>query len=132
MYSRLKPFKGRTVNLDKEVDFYRCLNRKGFVFSIRQDGLVVAHTDKVVLKDCKLIVNKSGKERCLKTKTRNVHAFVRGKIGDIYDIKNEFSFILKYNPYEDLGFHVNLLKDKIEIGECKSAYIQGNSVMCQI
>ena len=83
-------FKNRDVDTSKVVEFYRCLNRKGFVFSIRQEGRVVGHTNSIILKNCTLIVNKSGKRKCLKEKQRNVHAFVRGFIGDIDSVKNSF------------------------------------------
>jgi hypothetical protein len=121
-------FKGRVLDRNQKVDFYRCLNRKGFTFSIKQNGKVVAHTDKIVLKDCELIVNKSGKKRCIETKSRNVHAFIRGFIGQTDDIKLSFSYILNYNPYKETGFNIQ----GTEIDKCDVAYIQGNNIYCQI
>ena len=62
----MKEYKNRNLDKSLKVDFYRCLNRKGFTFSIRQNGKVVAHTDKIILKECELIVNKSAKNQCIK------------------------------------------------------------------
>jgi len=122
------PYKNRKLNLNKPVDFYRCLNRKGYIFSLRQNGLVVGHTDNIILKGCELIINQNGKQRCIKTQSRNVHAFIRGFIGNIDDIKTSFSFILNYNPYIDKGFYTSLG----EINKCKTIYIQNKNILCQI
>jgi len=93
----MENFKGRELDPLKPVEVYRCLNRKGQVFSVRQGGLVVGHTDNIVLKDCKFKVNKSGYKRYLKEGQRNVHAFIQGYIGNEEDIKNQFSFDLTYD-----------------------------------
>jgi hypothetical protein len=98
------------------------------VFSVRQDGLVVGHTDNIVLKNCVMVVNQSGKERCLKTKSRNVHAFVTGFIGGLEDIKNMFTFKLNYNPYEARGFFCS----EGQVDKCDVLYLQDRNVMIQI
>jgi len=123
----MQQYKNRVLNVNEPVEFYRCLNRKGFIFSIRQDGKVVGHTDKIILKDCDLIINKSGKDRCIRTQSRNVHAFIRGYIGTIDDIQNSPSFILNYNPYEDISFNIQ----GSEVNKAKTVYIQGRAILCQ-
>jgi len=122
------PYKNRDIDYNKTVDFYRCLNRKGYIFSLRQNGLVVGHTDNIILKNCKFIINQTSKERCIRTQSRNVHAFINGFIGNIDDIKNQFSFILNYNPYISKGFYTSLG----EINKCKIIYIQNKTILCQI
>lgn len=124
----MENYKNRKVDKNKPVELYRCLNRKGFIFSIRQEGKVVAHTDKVLLKDCELIVNKSGKQRSVQTKVRNVHAYVRGFLGDYNDVLNSFSFLLNYNPYVKEGFTIQ----NTEINKCSRVYIQENKIYCQL
>lgn len=119
-------YKNRVIDYNKPVDVYRCLNRKGFIFSLRQNGLVVAHTDKIILTDCTFIINKSGLNLYLKTGHRNVHAFIRGKIGTSENIKNEFSFILSYQPTMG-GFYTSLGK----VDDCDVAYIQEKNFYCQ-
>ena len=97
-------FKGREINYDKPVDVYRCLNRKGRVFSIRQQGLVVAHCTVLDIKDVKFVVNNSGKQRAIKSMQRNVHAFIRGMIGTKDLPKTPTMSPLKYNPFSNRGF----------------------------
>jgi hypothetical protein len=125
-------YKDREVDLEKPVEMYRCLNRKGRVYSIRQDGKVVGHTKKIVLKNCDFIVNKSGKIRCRTTQERNVHAYVRGYVGTINDIKSVFSFGVCYKPFTNLGFHIFTGDYATEISKADIIYTQDNHLVCQI
>lgn len=43
----------------------------------------MAHADTVTLSDAEFVVNESGRQRVLKEKSKNVHAYVRGKITGI-------------------------------------------------
>lgn len=121
-------YKNREIDYNKPVEFYRCLNRKGFVFSIRQNSLVVGHSNNIILKDCSLVVNESGKKRCLKDKERNVHAYIKGMIGSFNDIKSSFSFNLSYNPYLERGFHTS----NGDLDKCEVVYISQNKILCQL
>ena len=112
----MNPYKGRIIDYTKEVEVYRCLNRKGKIYSIRQGGKVVAHTEAITLKDCKFIVNKSGKMKAIETKKRNVHAYIKGMIGDIFD-PSTFIIPIHYNPFDELGFRTN---SQMEITESKT------------
>lgn len=125
----IEPFKSRKVDPNKPVDLYRCLNRKGFTFSVRQNGVVVGHTNDVILKDCSLVVNEAGKHRCLSSNTRNVHAYVQGTIGTKEDIKFKFSYILRYNPFDILGFHI---LDNESVTKCKTVYLEEDQIYCQL
>lgn len=105
----ITPFKGRTIETDQTIDVYRNLNRKGRVYSIRQNGKVVAHTTAICIKDCEFIVNGSGKSRAINTMQRNVHAFVRGLyctsgMGTSAE-RNDLPVSISYNPYLEKGFH---------------------------
>lgn len=121
-------FKNRDLDLTKPVEIYRCLNRKGVIFSVRQNGKVVAHTSKIILKDCELIVNKSGKQRSIQTQERNVHAFIKGVIGEYDDIKLTFSYLIKYNPFSLENFVIN----GKEVDKCDIVYIQDSKMYGQI
>ena len=96
-------FKERKIDPEKAVKIYRCLNRKGHIFSIKQGDLVVGHTDNIVLKDCWFKVNKYGKQKAIETGIRNVHAFVIGRITN--NIESDAMYDLKYNPFSDNGFY---------------------------
>lgn len=97
-------FKDRDIDFDKCVDVYRCLNRKGHTFSIRQNGYVVAHTTDISLLEVVFHVNYSGKVRANKTMQRNVHAYLTGKINT--SVVAPLDIRITYNPFNDMGFHV--------------------------
>jgi hypothetical protein len=82
------PFKNRELDRNKAVDLYRCLNRKGFVFSLRQNGRVVGHTDDITLANVEFKVNTAGHKRYLREKQRNVHAFARGFVTSSEQMEN--------------------------------------------
>lgn len=119
------PFKNRIVDLEQPVYMYRCLNRKGFTFSIKQNGLVVGHTTNLILKNCEFIVNKAGKLKALETGIRNVHAFIKGYIGDLdnlhpYKVKLE----LNYNPFSVTKFTAGSMMTNIDRGDAVYFYKQ--------
>lgn len=120
----MEKYKGREIDYTKPVRVYRNLNKKGQVYSIQQNGVVVAHTKEFVLKDVKFIINKAGKERAIKTKTRNVHAFIEGYLGDIDDVLLEFSHILKYQPFDKKGFYTS----SYLLREASVVYKMGNDL----
>ena len=55
------PYKNRKLDNTKPVEVYRNLTRKDYKYSVRQNGLVVAHTNLLYLLDCKFKVNESGR-----------------------------------------------------------------------
>lgn len=105
--NNITPFKGRVIDHSKPVDVYRCLNRKGRVFSLRQKNLVVAHCTSLEMRDVKFVVNPSGKKRAIASKLRNVHAFIRGTIGSVSQDCIQPQHLLKYNPFSEKGFCVD-------------------------
>lgn len=120
----IKPYKGRTLNPTEPVEVYRCLNRQGKTFSIRQDGLVIGHSDLLVIRRASFIVSASGKNRCRSSGIRNVHAFVRGFITNpdknLMELFLDFHMnqggykIIKYDAYSELGFHTARTKEEVE------------------
>lgn len=128
----MKIFKKRKLDFDEPVHIYRNLNRKGRVFSIKQKGLVVAHTEYFVLKDCSFIIQKKAKEKAIKEQRRNVHAFIKGYLGTEEDILNSFSWILKYDPFYKKGFIVCNDHKEYDVKKAFTVYTQGNYLMTQI
>lgn len=55
--------------------------------------------DNLALKQCQLKVSQAGRERCLREKRKNVHAYVQGIVTEIPSFKEDWTLI-KYNPYE--------------------------------
>lgn len=68
----------KTIKRLEPIEVYFNLHKK--VFSVRQSGLVVKHIDIIIIKDANFVVSQAGRERVLREKRKNVHAFVRGKV----------------------------------------------------
>lgn len=134
-FSNITPFKDRDIDLTKTVDVYRCLTKKGRVYSIKQGGKVVAHTTHIALRDCKFVIGKSGLERVRREGQKNVHAYIRGLVCT----KGTFSLgatdnkdlpaIVTYNPYKDDGFMCNnLTTDGYQLKGAGGVIINDNGV----
>lgn len=94
-------FKDRQINLKEPIYVYRNLHTNGY--SIKQNNKVVAHAKRLCIKDCKFVVSENGRQRVLKEKQKNVHAFIRGYYTTsgmgTSAIKNDLPVEVTYNPY---------------------------------
>lgn len=104
--TKLISYKNRKIDKNKPVKVYRCLNRTGKQFSIKQGNLVIAHAETIYLKMASFIVEDSGKQRCITSGERNVHAYIKGFLCDPSEI---ISLLQKpkeisYEPMRDRGF----------------------------
>jgi len=66
-------------------------------------GRVVAHTDKVFIRDASFVVQPAGRDRVRREKKKNVHAFVRGTWMTSLETGDGWKKII-YNPYKDESF----------------------------
>jgi len=102
------PYKDRQLDETKPVYVYRNLRGDAeHKYSVRQNGLVVAHIDKVLLVDVTFVVNPKGQQRVRATKRKNVHAFIKGVISDSgmgTNSSGKLAGKITYNPYTDSGF----------------------------
>lgn len=108
----------RNINHGEKVFVYFNL-RKG-CFSVRAvegkyKGLVVAHSDKIVLSGevTEFVVSEKRRQVVLKKQQKNVHAGVRGRIDfskDEYTIQEE----IKYNPYKYESFIIARTNEPIK------------------
>ena len=96
------PYKNRTLDRTKPVSVYRNLNRRGRWYSIVQDGLVVAHSQLVKLKDCTFHINEAGRQRVLESGTKNVHARVKGML--VRSTPHDIEQPLSYSPFSCASF----------------------------
>lgn len=93
-----------SVFLGKKVMVYYNLHKR--TFSVKYDDKVILHSDYVKLGDVEFRVRQGGKEKVRSEKTKNVHAFVIGKLLDYCEypcdnIPNPSSDeIVTYNPYK--------------------------------
>jgi len=68
-----------------------------------EKGRVVAHMESVCLDDPVFVVQQGGRERVLREKRKNVHAFVRGQWRNsrAWGVRDESELVeVTYNPYK--------------------------------
>jgi len=61
-------------------DVYRNRTRKAW--SLRERGRVVGHVPAIVLRDVVLRASEAGRQRCLRTGARDVHAWATGTVSE--------------------------------------------------
>lgn len=76
------------------VKVYFNLHRK--CFSVMHKGRVASHLNNVLLSNVEFKVSEAGRQRVLKDKRKNVHAFV---VGDIVVGHIRKGIEIKYDPY---------------------------------
>jgi hypothetical protein len=88
------------------VEVYFNLHKK--LFSVRdcKTGRVIKHTNDITILDPKFVVRKAGRERVLRERKKNVHAFVRGELMGYEDMAHEPELYssVTYNPYKYSSF----------------------------
>lgn len=98
------PFKDRTIDESIPIRVYRNLNKKGIWYSIVQRGKTVAHSSALCIRDCKFIVNEKARQRVLRNKRKEFHAYIEG----FYTTSgmgttaadNDLPAKIVYNPYK--------------------------------
>jgi hypothetical protein len=90
-----------------KVDVYFNLHKK--VWSVKSRdrrynyGRVIAHMSEVSVDNATFVVSQAGRERVLREKRKNVHAYVRGTLNRFRDLRmvgNGECSDLYYNPYK--------------------------------
>ena len=106
----MKPFKNRVLIPYLKVDVYRNLIRK--MWSVRQNGIIIGHCTQIYLWGCDYIVGEGGRQRVLRERVKNVHAYVRGYVCEVGDIRKtdpadpadpdgyQPYHVVTYNPYK--------------------------------
>ena len=104
------------IDPNKKIEVYFNLHKK--IWSVRQSGKVIGHTNYIQVKDPQYVVSQKGNERVRREKKKNVHAFVRGYVQNrlpVFPRKNTF---VTYNPYKNSSFVIRNTNDSI----CSSQY----------
>lgn len=109
--SYFTPYKGRVVDLSRPVYVYKNLHNG--LYSIKQNGLVVAHSGIVYILQANFIVNERGRQRVIKEKRKNVHAFVKGYLSHPLKDKRHINSVT-YNPYKSDCFFNRCSLEKVE------------------
>lgn len=109
------------------VRVYWNLHKK--CWSIQHKRKVISHKKQVALINVKFIVSEAGRQRVLKERRKNVHAFAQGELLE-EDMKNDYKVIVSYNPYKFSYFYEidNLKKiescEKAILGQNKKIYVK--------
>ena len=94
------------IDYNRPVFVYRNLHKK--CWSVKQDGLVKAHSQLLAMHSCTFKVSQAGRNRVLKEKRKNVHAGVHGylenwQMGEWID-SHPTARPVTYNPYKYKNF----------------------------
>ena len=83
-----------------KVEVYFNLHKR--VFSIRscKTGRVIHHAKDVHIVNPKFVVREGGRQRVLRERKKNVHAFVRGNLTTFKDNPSRLADTIGYNPYK--------------------------------
>ena len=104
----INPYKQRVLNPLKPVCVYRNLNcpkGQNKKYSIKQNGLVIGHTNELILWNVEFKVSKSGRARVIKEQRKNVHAYAKGMISQItHEEDLIFNKKIIYDPYLSENF----------------------------
>jgi hypothetical protein len=88
----------------KKSKYYVYWNLHKDLYSVRYKGKVIQHLDHIILENVEFKVSDKGRQRVLKEKRKNVHAFVVAeKILEKSKLP-EFGFKVKYDPYKYSSF----------------------------
>lgn len=85
-----------------KVKVYWNLHRK--CYSVQYRGKVIMHTNQIVIYDPEFCVSQSGRQRVLRERRKNVHAFIIGIYDSDFNGDVETSFRVTYNPYKYQNF----------------------------
>lgn len=109
-YKFFTSYKKRNVHAGQRVEVYRNLKFKDkIVYSVRdaQTGLVLGHASNLMLSGCKFVVNQNGRDRVLRERKKNVHAWIEGRFGVIHAGDDRIfseGIGVCYNPYTNNQF----------------------------
>jgi hypothetical protein len=110
-------------------------NLRAKMLSVRVGGKVVAHAPAIALDNPTFHVSEAGRQRVLKNRRKNVHAWVSGDWNSylhtgISQIIPENSVEVTYNPYKFSTFV--LAKDGSPIKNARYVAIHGKKIYAQI
>jgi len=92
-------------HLKEMVHVYWNIQKK--LWSIRHKGIVIEHSRAVTLSNCVFVVQQGGRDRVLKEKRKNVHAYVKGipTYDDIHFEAIDHMIKISYDPYKCNHFY---------------------------
>ena len=98
----MEPISKSTLTNGQSVKLYFNLHKKCLSVKDKRSGLIVAHLENVLIVNAKFKVSKKGRQRVIREKRKNVHAFIEGEIRLNTDLCMESikdMGVAYYNPY---------------------------------
>ncbi|HEY5657932.1 MAG TPA: hypothetical protein VIY27_09100 [Myxococcota bacterium] len=102
----------RNLNKSREYNVWSLAAAKAKLCAM-STGKLYKHADVVLLEDCCLVVNEKGRQRVLRERSKNVHAWVEGELVDMAAHPSEYDpdvlpdevydgrwIPITYNPYK--------------------------------
>lgn len=101
------------------VQVYKNLHKGCWSVRSKKTGLVIGHYDQLYLTDCTMVVRPGGRDRVLREKKKNVHAFIEGEFLHPKDLKDRVVDLrpLYYNPYKFDSFVDGISEGKVDKAE---------------
>ncbi len=84
-------------------------------WSVQHKGVVINHVDSLLLKNVTFSVSEAGRQKVLREKQKNVHAFAKGELVMINQLRPlELNLQISYNPYKFGYFYNKITQEEIK------------------
>jgi hypothetical protein len=92
--------------LNQRVMVYFNLHRGLWSIKSLKTGLVIGHSNTIILRDVEPKVSEAGRQRVIKEKKKNVHAGLIGTLKSVKELKHSLENFkeITYNPYKYTSF----------------------------
>ena len=111
-----------------KVEVYRNLHRNCWSVRSSETGRVIDHVKSITLIDAKLVVRPAGREKVLREKRKNVHAFIKGTIDNFTSLQSQPVEIV-YNPYKHTSFVIRATGEPITTAEVVGLTLNGKAYL---
>lgn len=110
------------------MNAYIYFNLHKKTFSVRYNGRVIYHADRLQVTSPTFKVSEAGRQRVLQEKRKNVHAYVIAPIANVRVVTDEEGNVdgwdaVTYNPYRDSAF-VKRTPDREQVHSAYEAWLQ--------
>jgi hypothetical protein len=115
--------------LNQRVMVYFNLHRKLWSIKSLKTGLVIGHSNTIILSDVEPKVSEAGRQRVINTKQKNVHAGLTGTLKSVKELKHSLENFkeITYNPYKYTSF-VFKDNDNVYFNGCQEAIMKDRRV----
>ena len=122
---------GNKLEKGQQIQVYRNLRKTNFSIRDAKTRRVIAYGTDIILSNIKMCVQKSGRERVIREKWKNVHAFISGTLEEDNNVDlNQDWQVIYYNPFTTETF-VNKTTGE-PIFHAKVAYLSNGKCFVKI